>query len=568
MLAANALQTVLALGSVVVLARLLKPEDFGTAAMVLVVAELVRNFNSFGLGKAFVRAERASAFLFRGLLRLGIRLNAIAAGLLLVIAVPLAWFFREASLPGFAAVLALPVFLIGATTVHRGLCARRMHFGRLAGMKVASALISFAVAAVAALLGAEAWALVLQVAVLHTLTAAGSVALAGGIVPRLSEEIGDGARELAQARAFVRDFTWAKLIYSGASRLDRVLVGRIAAAQVLGLYSAARRWSLFPSEQIQQPMLSVGVSALSKVLDDRVRFRFYSRALFTGLSGAMYPVLAILFLEAESVVRILLGAGWLDVVPLLRALLIAAALRFPLLSSRALYYSEGRTKTHLRWTGFESVVTAIGVGVGAMYGAAGVAWGAAVTALILLIPGLYVCARGSRARVSDLLGPIAMSLAIASSVAASVSWSGLELPAAGFSRLAIVGSAYTLLYVPLWALGLRVTGQHTLIASSLRALIGRRATVTADGAVAPDGRRPSARHDRVRVAFDRLGRRARLLGGLRRPATAPLVTPPRLVRARDARAGPGERLWPPPRGPTRLRAGDAARSVAGPEPPT
>src|SRR5579864_2487797 len=95
------------LGSIVVLARLLTPQDFGLVAMVTTITGFLRIFNDAGLSTATVQREGITHAQVSNLFWTNVALGTGTTLLLAVSAPIVAWFYREPRLIGVTVALSL-----------------------------------------------------------------------------------------------------------------------------------------------------------------------------------------------------------------------------------------------------------------------------------------------------------------------------------------------------------------------------------------------------------------------------------------------------------------------------
>src|SRR5207253_617340 len=159
---AQGAQFLLSLVSIMVLARLLTPKDFGLFAMVTTVMGYLRVFKDAGLSTATVQREGITQAQVSNLFWINVGLSG-AITLLLAACSPLvAWFYREPRLVGITLTLSGTFLLNGLAIQHSALLSRQMRFNALAGITIGSTAIGMAVAIGMALLGCNYWALVIS----------------------------------------------------------------------------------------------------------------------------------------------------------------------------------------------------------------------------------------------------------------------------------------------------------------------------------------------------------------------------------------------------------------------
>src|SRR5258708_27428570 len=151
---------VLRTGSLMILARLLDPKDFGLVGMVTAVINVVMVVRDFGLSAAAVQRmnvteEQASTLFWINLLfGTGLGLLAVAMAPLVVA------FYHEQRLLGVTAVLATAFLFNAAGVQHSSMLERQMRFITLSVIDIVSLFVSTAVGIGMALRGFGYWALV------------------------------------------------------------------------------------------------------------------------------------------------------------------------------------------------------------------------------------------------------------------------------------------------------------------------------------------------------------------------------------------------------------------------
>jgi len=381
--------------------------------LAMIVPEIVMSFHQFGMSTGLMREREPSRRLIRLCILNAAWRNFWCAVVIIGAAALSSVLYGSSDLFWYGLILAPFVFLRGVTGVHRGLLERSMRFGAIALTQVVALVVGLCVAVATAQRFQSALPLVLQACADIATHAGAMILFARGAIRGLPASAEGDTRAIREITRIGRDLTLSKIVRQSASRLDQVLVGYLAGQTALGLYSAARRWSFYLSQEIHVSMLNVAVASLSRSVDNTPRFRASARnaqalALFMAV-----PASAFLFLEAPGVIRIVFGEAWLGVVPLFRILLIASVFRLPVLLTNQVFYAEGRTMEQFRWTSMEAAAYALAVALSAAGGERAIAIAYTIVAVVMIPAGLYYAASGSRARVSDFLVPWICVVALA-----------------------------------------------------------------------------------------------------------------------------------------------------------
>lgn len=410
--------------SVVVLSRLLSPDEYGLLAMVMAIVVVGEVIREFGLANAAIQApvltnqQRSNLFWWNA------GLGATCAIALYLSAPLIATFYDEPRVEPIAEVLAVTFLLGGLATQSKAHLARDMRFGVLTITDVAPGVLGLVAGVGAALLGWGVWALVAQRVVIALLVLILAVSFDRWL-PRLPRRT-DGMAPLLR---YGLNLVGTQLI-SGASRnIDYIVLGHRFGASATGLYSRAFELVINTLNQINAPATKVAVPVLARLQDDRRKFDAFLLRGQRALLLAIIPLCGLGVALAEPLVAVALGPDWAEVVPYIQALAVVAA------TDRILGYATwwfalatGRTDVTLRVTLVRAVLLVAGVLVGSNFGALGVAWGLAVATTVgwLADLGIYRWLAGapsgrllknSLVAIAMNVGPVLATLVLGSALA-------------------------------------------------------------------------------------------------------------------------------------------------------
>jgi O-antigen/teichoic acid export membrane protein len=164
-----------------------------------------------------------------------------------------------------------------------------------------------------------------------------------------------------------------------AGQLERFFISSVLGPAALGLYGAARnvnRDSLRNLMQITDEVLLPGLASLQSDVA-RARRYYLNAVRFEFLAFAPAAVFVGVF--ARDLVLLVYGSAWLDAVPLVRVMTPLVLFTITNHTIGAVFLSQGRPDTQLRWSLISIVLVAA-------YLATGVSWGllGVVTALSTL----------------------------------------------------------------------------------------------------------------------------------------------------------------------------------------
>lgn len=447
-LGAQALKFLLTLVSTALLARLLDPRDFGLIVMVTAVVGLANLFKDPGLSQATVQQAEVTQEQISTLFWLNAALGCVLTAAVAAVAPLLAWFYAEPRLVPVTWTLSGCLLLGGLVAQHTALLRRQMRYRALAVIEVVSLLAGRCTGIALALGGLGYWALVADAVVLTGVTASMAWVVSGW------------RPGWPCARAAVRDMvrfgahlTGFNVLNYFSRNADNVLVGWYWGPAALGLYGKAYGLVLLPLQQLVSPISQVVVPALSRLQDDPQRYRrYYCKALLPLLAVTM-PLVVFTAIEADSIVRLLLGEKWLESARIYRWLAPAALVGTSYVATGWVYVSLGRTDRQLRWGLISSAATMVAFILCLRGGVVAMAAGFSAVAVLLRYPGVAYCFRGTPLTVRDLVGVVAMP-AVSSTAAATITSVGslMFAPAHPLVQLLCTGAIFSLAYVGCWLL--------------------------------------------------------------------------------------------------------------------
>lgn len=371
------------LGSTAILARILKPSDFGLLAMVAGIIGFLDLFKDPGLGLALVQREKIDHSQINALFWIGLALSGILS-ILIVLLAPLAvWFYGEPRLYWIMILSALPLVFSGLAAQQQALLRRRMRFGALAAIDLTSLTAGILTAVLMALQGAGYWSL-LGLALVSSLVHFIMSWVAGGWRPGWPSHT-VGLRTLLTFGGKITGFTGINYFTRNA---DNVIIGYSLGSSPLGIYSKAYSLLLSPISQINVPVGTVMIPALSRLKNDPDRYQRYFLETLRGLALISMPLVFFLYIEAPSIILVLLGEKWLQAAPVFRRLAPAALVGTVNIAPIWLCLSLDRTQVLFRWSLLSAPIVITGFFIGVRWGIEGVAasfsltWGLAFMVLI------------------------------------------------------------------------------------------------------------------------------------------------------------------------------------------
>ena len=456
----------LRVGSLMVLARLLDPKDFGLVGMVTAVTGVFNILKDPGLSmitiqRSTITNEQVSTLFWLNML-VGLILGVVSCALAPI----LVMFYREPALFWVTAAFAMGLIFNAAGVQHSALLQRDMRFGTLSMVEIIAQTASTILGIVMALSGYGYWALV-GMTVMNPAVFTACMWLTTAWIPGKPHR-GVGVGSMVR---FGGTTTLYGLVTYISYNLDKVLLGRFWGAEALGIYGRAFQLITIPSENLNAATGDVLFAALSRLQNDPSRFKNYFLKGYSLILSLTLPSTLACVLFADDIILLVLGPKWQEAVLIFRLLaptILALALINPMYW---LLISLGMAGRSLKIALVLAPLVIVATVLGLAYGPSGVALGYSAAMMLWVVPCLAWCMHGTMISLRDLLPAVGRPL-ISAMVAVAVTYIAQSFygpSVAPMPRLILGGAILGLVY--LWML-LWVMGQKELYLDLLRGLKG------------------------------------------------------------------------------------------------
>jgi O-antigen/teichoic acid export membrane protein len=417
---AQATTFLLRIGSLMILARLLDPKDFGLLGMVTAFTGVLGLFRDFGLSSATVQCATVTEEQVSTLFWINVLVGAML-GLLTVASAPmLAAFYHEPRLLGVTLALAAGFVFNAVGIQHSALLQREMRFTALAVINVAALVIGSVIGIFGAKAGYGYWALVVMNIVFPVATTLG-LCLTSRWIPGMPRRQA-GVRSLLR---FGGTITLNSLVVYIASNLEKVLIGRFWGVAAIGVYGRGYQLVNIPTDNLNSAVGEVAFSALSRLQDDPPRLKNYFLKGYSAVVALTLPITIACTIFADDIVFVLLGPKWKDAVAIVR-LLAPTILVFAIANPLSWLLSAiGLVKRTLKLALFIAPTMIGGYAIALPFGPKGVAFAYSAVLTLWLIPLVLWCLHGTVISFRDIL--LVVSRPLVSSVLAAMFAFGMQL---------------------------------------------------------------------------------------------------------------------------------------------
>jgi PST family polysaccharide transporter len=322
--ASVAIQALMQMIVLSVLARLVEPAAFGLVAMANVAIAFGQLLSEAGAGSAVVQRQKPVDHSFVSaafMLSMGIGVVLFAAQA--VLSPWLEAFFGMPDLQPVLIALGLVFVIMGAGRVCEALLQREMQFAVLMKINFAAQVFGYALPAVVlAMLGFGVWALVgatLLQAMLRTVLYM--------VVTRRGFGVRTSWADVREVAAFGVGATQTRFWVYIMGQGDHFIVGRRLDADALGQYQVITQLAFMPGVHVGSILDAVFFPVASRLQGDLSKLRGVYLTLMSYSFVFMAGLGVYLAANAPLLVRLLLGERWLAAVPVFQVLCLGAGFR-------------------------------------------------------------------------------------------------------------------------------------------------------------------------------------------------------------------------------------------------
>jgi O-antigen/teichoic acid export membrane protein len=381
---AQALAFGLQMAGTIVLARLLTPADFGVVTMATTFSLLLTNFGMNGFTEALIQRPEIDHGLVSNLFWLN-----TATGILLTLGFAaagslMARFYGDTHVAAVAAGISLSIFFTSISVQHLALLKRAMRFSLLSTNDILARLVSVLISISLAWAGWGYWALVAGVVVLPLSTGIGGWILCRWTPGFPRRHPGTGS----VIRAALNIYGFFAVNYFSRNA-DNLLVGWRFGSVTLGFYKRAYDLFVLPANQLLFPVSAVALPTLSRLTNDREKYRHYLLRSVAILAFVGMGLGALFTLIGRDLIFVLLGPKWGESGSIFTLFGPGIGAMFISGTWSWVHISIGRADRCFRWGIIEFIVTAGLFLLALPWGARGIAFAWTASIWILSVPAFW-----------------------------------------------------------------------------------------------------------------------------------------------------------------------------------
>ena len=365
--------------TIVLLARLLKPSDFGLVGMSTVITGFIAIFKDLGTSAAIIQKKEISDELLSSVFWVNVGFGLLAMTVLFLAAPLGGAFYHDSQVTNILRVLSVGFLISSFAILQQALLERVLSFQLLAKLEIISVLSGAVVGILLAYYGAGIWSLVCQ-ALMTSAVATVLLWNASGWRPRWIFCWSD----ILSVSNFSLYLTGFGLINYLIRNADSLLIGRYLGSEALGFYSLAYKILLFPIQNISAVISRATFPSFSAIQDDKQRFKNAYLQMSAIIALVSFPLMAGVIAVAKPFVMTVFGDAWYPLIVLITILAPIGLVQSVISPVGQIYMSMARTDLML-WLGvITGLIIVSSFVLGLQWGVEGVAISYAIATFLLI----------------------------------------------------------------------------------------------------------------------------------------------------------------------------------------
>ena len=329
---------------IIILARILSPDDFGIFGIALLVLSILGSFSQTGFSQALIqKKENIRSYLDTAWTVRVIRAVLIAI-IVFLLAKPAASFFGAPGAANILRVIGFSIIIQSLENIAVLYFQKELKFHKYFKYQFIGTVVDFLVAVTAVYLLQSVWALVLGL-LAGTLTRCIMSYIIEPYRPRF-RFIKSQARELF---GFGKWVLGSGILIFFIIQGDDIFVGSLLGATMLGFYQMAYRISNTPTTETTHVISQVSFPLYAKLQDDLPKLRDAYLKVFQLVTLISFPMAGLIIVLAPEFTRVFLGEQWMPVVPAMQVLAVAGLIRSVITTTIPLFRATGKPKIETRW---------------------------------------------------------------------------------------------------------------------------------------------------------------------------------------------------------------------------
>jgi len=328
-------------GGMIVLARLLLPEDFALLGIALFFIGISQILIDSGMGGSLLQKKNVTDLDYSTLFVYNMAV-AIVMYLLIVLSAPfIEDFYSMPDLSSILSIIGISLIISAAGKIQNILLYKSLSFKTISKISIFASFLGLVVAIIIASLGYGVWALVYQ-NILYASTVLVLQFINNGYLPKIAFS----KSSFKEQWAFGGSLLYSKIINSIYLNVFQLIFPKIASLNFAGLYTQANRLQQIPASVVNSVMQGAAFPVMSKIKKQQ-ELVLASRRLSRKVYLVSFSVYAFIAIFSKEIIEVVLGTRWIAAANILSILSMIGIGTVISYVHRNIYKSAGLTRTIL-----------------------------------------------------------------------------------------------------------------------------------------------------------------------------------------------------------------------------
>lgn len=373
--------------SLLILARMLTPSDFGLVALAFSVLEVIYLLGAFNFDVALIQNQEAGTEQYDTVWTINFLFFIGYALLLAGLAVPAAHFYNDDRLVHVMLALSVGLLIRGAENVYLVDFRKNMRFDQEFLVFIVKRLSTFVLTTTLAIVLRNYWALVFGTLLGFLI----STIFSYRVVKRRPRLTLVAAKQLFH---FSKWMFFHNVMSTLMGRAPDFVIGRVLGAASLGIFNVAREIAALPSSELMAPINRAAFPGFSKLSKQLPALReAYLNTLGLSLLFAI-PASTGIGVLAQIFVDVALGAQWKNAAPLIQIIATGGVITVLSASAGQIFIAVGKPRLNALTVGLQiPVLFPLLYFLGRDHGLEGAAMAIAINAALIAPVSLFIVSR-------------------------------------------------------------------------------------------------------------------------------------------------------------------------------
>lgn len=386
------------------MSHLLSKEDFGYFSALTAITTIFASFSETGIGSSIIQRKDVNERYVNNGFTMSFIMGAFLMLLLFCLAGPLSKAVGDVSLKKPLMIMSVTLLCNCLTSINNSLMYKKLQFLKVGVIQLTAITVSGIVSIILAALGFGFYAILCQAVMISVLLFLISFF---AVKARYRFSLVKGTvKEIWSFSGWLM----ASVIFRNlAQQIDNLMMPRLLSMEALGAYNRPRTFIEKISSKLNSIFDIALFPILSDIQDDQAAMkRAFEKVLFV-MSLVGTGLFVLFFFNAELIIKIFLGAKWLDLMPLFQIFTFLVIFKIYGRLADCMLRSLAMTKQQFFFRIAEFVTKFPAIMIGAKWGMYGVA--IAVVLIDTVMRGVKICYIAAKIKypVGEVLAKMAVS---------------------------------------------------------------------------------------------------------------------------------------------------------------